>query len=594
MKRSRQVESGALPLAIPRPARWFPSRPAQARIIDPFESLFASSVNPGPRLRVGILLQNYHLPEPAARLIQHLQRCEFVDLAGAIVTATAASLSAGPFIYSLYRTLDTLLHPKHARALARRDCTSLLAAVETLHADCDPSGLCVRASKAQLASIASRRFDVIVVLGAVPDPIELAAASRFGVWRCWLGDPIIGGVGICHSWHLIGRSGPFSTTLEATIAGQASPQTLAVGTMPLAPGVSVLKSMASAAQMGLALIIAHLRRLHSQGWDYLTNQNPNPTSCDSPSSPPAATNLHILGSLSKQAVKFVRRKIHESHTRQHWKVGIRSGSQLQGLEAASSPQGYTWIAAPPGQYYADPFLFSVGGQAHLFVEAYDVALGKGRIAHMKLGPGGTVGPASTVLDRPYHLSYPFIFEHGGDIFMIPESGPNNTLELYRAVAFPDRWEQVKVLFNGPAADTTVLYHEGRFWFFVTLLDTRFPQALTLLLFHSQTLLGEWTLHPASPISTDIRVARGAGVPFLDRGAWIRPAQDGGETYGGGIRYQRIKRLDTSHYLEETVGALTRDMFPDALGTHTYNRDGDIEVIDIKLRIAKQSDFAGKS
>jgi hypothetical protein len=42
-----------------------------------------------------------------------------------------------------------------------------------------------------------------------------------------------------------------------------------------------------------------------------------------------------------------------------------------------------------------------------------------------------------VLERPYHLSYPYVFFVGDDAFMLPETAANGAIELYRAVSFPD-------------------------------------------------------------------------------------------------------------------------------------------------------------
>jgi len=47
-----------------------------------------------------------------------------------------------------------------------------------------------------------------------------------------------------------------------------------------------------------------------------------------------------------------------------------------------------------------------------------------------------------VLDEPYHLSYPYVFEWQGDYYMVPESYQVNSILLYRAVNFPTDWEFV--------------------------------------------------------------------------------------------------------------------------------------------------------
>jgi len=45
-----------------------------------------------------------------------------------------------------------------------------------------------------------------------------------------------------------------------------------------------------------------------------------------------------------------------------------------------------------------------------------------------------------VLERDYHLSYPFLFEWNGNLYMIPETKGNKAIELYRCTRFPNKWE----------------------------------------------------------------------------------------------------------------------------------------------------------
>ena len=66
-------------------------------------------------------------------------------------------------------------------------------------------------------------------------------------------------------------------------------------------------------------------------------------------------------------------------------------------------------------------------------------------------------PAVPVIEEPYHLSYPFLFEFEGELYMIPEKARATRVDLYRCVAFPYQWELVKTLIEGFAlADSTLV------------------------------------------------------------------------------------------------------------------------------------------
>jgi len=204
-------------------------------------------------------------------------------------------------------------------------------------------------------------------------------------------------------------------------------------------------------------------------------------------------------------------------------------------------------------------------------------------------PDGAIGSVQRVMERPYHLSYPQVFRHDGEIFLLPETGDNNTVELYRCNHFPDQWQLERILFSGaPAWDPTVWIDNNRFWFFVTLLD---PPAAgpQLYLFHSDSLTGEWKWHPANPICSDERRARGAGALFRldagpDGGQLIRPSQDCTVTYGYSFSWNEVSKLTPDEY-EENQPLLTvlPDWSPGLEGTHTYNRTAKVEVVDGKWK-----------
>ena len=68
-----------------------------------------------------------------------------------------------------------------------------------------------------------------------------------------------------------------------------------------------------------------------------------------------------------------------------------------------------------------------------------------------------------------HLSYPFVLEHEGEVWMVPETSAAGTIELYRAEAFPHRWTREAVLVEGvEASDATLVQHDGRWWMLATV------------------------------------------------------------------------------------------------------------------------------
>ena len=67
------------------------------------------------------------------------------------------------------------------------------------------------------------------------------------------------------------------------------------------------------------------------------------------------------------------------------------------------------------RYWADPFIVEKDGCNYIFIEEKILATGLGRIACLTLDENNRLVSNRVVLERPYHLSYPFIFEYQNEI-----------------------------------------------------------------------------------------------------------------------------------------------------------------------------------
>jgi hypothetical protein len=244
--------------------------------------------------------------------------------------------------------------------------------------------------------------------------------------------------------------------------------------------------------------------------------------------------------------------------------------------------GAPWNIVPdPGyRFYADPFPFELRGRSYLFVEDLDHRRGKAIISVLPFGETGPIGPAQRVLEEPWHLSYPHLIEHAGQVWMIPESSENKSIALYRAVQFPNEWVREAVLVSDiEASDATVIRHDGRFWLFAATRDGAGSWSDTLSIFFANDLLGPWVPHPRNPILVDQATARPAGAMVVRDGKLWRPVQDCTGGYGTGIGLAEVTRLDPDGF-EQTVHAVLRpDPAWPGRRLHTLNRSARLECID---------------
>lgn len=232
-----------------------------------------------------------------------------------------------------------------------------------------------------------------------------------------------------------------------------------------------------------------------------------------------------------------------------------------------------------GDFYADPFLFKKEGVNYIFYEDFIYAESKGVISCMRYENGEFVDP-QIVLKRDYHLSYPFVFRWNDEIYMIPETSQNRTIELYRCTDFPREWQLERVLMeNVCAADTTLVHLGDRWWMFTNIWQTNGLENTDLFLFYSNSLLGDWKSHPKNPIVSDIHSARPAGNLYFEKGSLIRPSQDCSVHYGYSVKLNKIEVLSDEDYKEESIEEINPDWHLGNRSTHTLNRNEDLQIID---------------
>lgn len=264
-----------------------------------------------------------------------------------------------------------------------------------------------------------------------------------------------------------------------------------------------------------------------------------------------------------QALGAAPRRFFSSPPRQRWGVILLpwEGLSLR-WEAART------LSPPPDRFWADPCLVEQRDEQLLFVEEKVYGEGKAHLACLRVDAAGQVLERTVVLERPYHLSYPFVFQAEGEWWLVPESAQNRTVDLYRAQEFPYRWRYERTLLRGDYVDATLTFSNGRWWLFCAARDGGGSALEELWLFSARHLWGEWQAHPANPLWMDVRQARPAGRLFRLGERWLRPAQDSSRRYGYAVRLQEVLRWTEKEYAERTAEVLLPP--PGLQAMHTFS------------------------
>jgi hypothetical protein len=265
----------------------------------------------------------------------------------------------------------------------------------------------------------------------------------------------------------------------------------------------------------------------------------------------------------------------------HWHVGWRYTDD-GGVWTAKNLSGSPWaiIADPGHRFYADPFPVTWQGRTVVFFEDLDHRLGKGIISAIAFDGSGPKGPATPVLEEPWHLSYPFLIEHDGELWMIPESSEHRDVALYRCIAFPNRWERHTTLLSGlELGDATIVRHNDRLYLFGATRDGAGGYSDTLSIFHAGHLFGPWLPHDGNPIMVDRSSARPAGNFITIDGQLWRPVQDCSDGYGAALGLAEITELSPASFRQTVRHTLRPGSRWPGRKLHTLNRCGRLEVID---------------
>lgn len=256
-----------------------------------------------------------------------------------------------------------------------------------------------------------------------------------------------------------------------------------------------------------------------------------------------------------------------------------------------------WMEERRGAIAADPFIIrrpGMKGNYLIFFEHYSWQGKRGRIDCVEFSDG-KFGASKISLDSPFHLSYPYMLQHGQDLVMIPEHSASRSLSLYRLDDVGVTITKETIADNLSLLDSTIIYFRDKYWTFSTHVGPE--ENSELHIYYSDELKGPWTAHARNPVKRDRSNARPAGQFISHAGKFFRPAQDCGSHYGSGIVINELNKLTEDEFEEAPVSEIR----PQAgsryeYGLHTISSAGNYTVIDgarIESAIHPRLDVLGR-
>ena len=525
-------------------------------------SVALASARQPSQVRVGLFAHGALQPRWVIEAFAKVAASEFAEIV--LIATAAARPAAAPWWWRLYGRLDRRVfggatNPEERLELARYVPHTGAAVHAKTHCAAD--------------YLLGLDLDVAFALGEFDDTC-LDGLARFGVWRFCFGSArddceTLAGVREVAEGAALTGSG-----LKVRLAAGAEPR-LAYQSWSRTYPLSVARNRERLLAKTAEFAARALREAHRSGLGWLEQCAPVSNRGQTTVSTPP---------LSPILSRILRGGVEKALHVEQWFLGFRfANGEPHALSGDLA--GYVRLMPPKDRWWADPFALETNGRYFIFFEDLPFAAGKAHIAMTEVRRDGSWSPPVRVLERDYHLSYPFLLEHDGQLYMIPETAKNGTVELYRCVEFPLRWKLEKVLLEGVRlVDATIHRGADRWWMFANAApgaSCMFNDELHL--FYADRLFGEWHPHLRNPVKSDARCARPAGRLYWRNGALYRPAQICVPRYGAGLSVNRVLRLTPQAYAERQVERVLPECGQGLIGLHTVNRAGELTVVDALTR-----------
>jgi hypothetical protein len=519
-------------------------------------------------LNVGLLIDGFIQPAWIRLMLARLRAAPFARLALVVLDPARGERSASGLAAKTRSALrawavDAQRAPPDAFALV--DVSDLVADIPRVDAAHSSSGG-TQYSGPVLDRIASQGLDVLLALGSLVPSGRILDCARHGLWS-FAAAPQPEGFA-----ELAAQSPTIRSALElVTASGRKTLYESSSCVDPICLATNRNRAYWKAASF-VPRTLALLQREGAEAFARRVDQLPVTQPRAQP--PSSAALAKFLGT---RWIERRHARALEILTREQWILLYAFGDGPR-----EDYESFTRLVPPPDRFWADPHLVVRDGRYYVFLEEYLYATHRAHLSVLVLGRDGKHESPVPIIERPYHLSYPHIVSWRGELYLIPESKGNRTVEAYRCKRFPYEWELAAVLMeNVDVVDSTLIEHGGRWWLFANVVETEGVSSWDELFLYSadSPLSTRWTPHPQNPIVSDVTRSRPAGPLFRRDGRLYRPSQNSALRYGFGFNINEVIELSATHYDERVVKRVEPNWDPEIYATHTFCSEHGLTVID---------------
>ena len=542
------------------------------------------------KLKIGLLIDNYNIAYWQYKIVEEIQNSDFGEVTLVAIVSQPKTNEAFKF-FELLQHKERLIFDIHLKLdeliLGRSTNYSKIKNSKTILQDADKISLTAgheeyknNLAHKDFGEIRNCNLDIILKFSSKSLPGNIFSIPKYGIWSIEPTDNDIKGEPLGY-WEVMNEWGTTDLKLQILSHGAGATKVIHRSSL-LTNNISISKNRNLCYFRAATVIPRIIQGLYNFGEPYLMMLE-NRIKKEVNNDRRFYKKFLLFSGLINIFLHFFRvnkRLLRKMFYVDFWQVLYKIDSNDTFV---SSLREFKFLPSPSDRFWADPFVISKDDKHFIFVEELIYKTNKGHIAVIEMDSVGNFISSKKVLEKDYHLSYPFLLKHNNTYYMIPETGENKTIELYKCTEFPYKWEFVTNLMEGiRTADVTLFYHDDLWWLFCCIDKSGLHEGILdeLYLFYSDDLFSKkWQSHPDNPINTDTRTARPGGKIFIKDNKIYRPSQDCSGIYGKAININQIIKLSRTEYEEKVISKINPDQEKDLIGTHTYNGNDKIIVAD---------------
>lgn len=249
-------------------------------------------------------------------------------------------------------------------------------------------------------------------------------------------------------------------------------------------------------------------------------------------------------------------------------------------------ESFKMVPSNNNYWYADPFVVDINDKSYIFCEQYDKRKHIGNIALFELN-NNKISKPTTIIDEPFHMSFPNVFKFNNDFYMIPETSADKSIRIYKMLDNPYKWECIKQHKIESAVDTAVYKEENNLILFISKIKKE-NELYTKTKIYKILDFPCGDLQYIRDFDEEYSIVSRNGGNILNIGnEYFRVIQNSTETYYG--KSLTISKINLKDFNETRIKNIeVKDLYIKGnyfhnykiIGTHTYNTSSKYEVIDI--------------